>query len=112
MDVGKAHDQEGGEEEDPAIDICTDPEPEEEDTDGLSPGTRASWNATIAAHAQAPRPDNTFGSPFALQCQWRTHAGRSHSIPICVDVLIQSPLPHTITFCNALSQATGAGTAG
>jgi len=67
MDAGKAHDQEGGEEEDPAIDICTDPEPEEEDTDGLSPGTRASWNATIAAHAQAPRPDNTFGSPFALQ---------------------------------------------
>jgi len=73
MDVGEAHDQEGGEEddqeegeeEDPVIDV--DGNTEEEDPDGLSPQSRVWLNARMAVHVQAPRPDNTFGSPFALQ---------------------------------------------
>jgi hypothetical protein len=65
MNVGEAHDQEGGEEDDPVIDV--DGNTEEEDPDGLSPQSRVWLNARMAVHVQAPRPDNTFGSPFALQ---------------------------------------------
>ena len=65
-DVGvvEAHDQEGGEEEEPAIDECV--VIEEEDSNGLSPTSHA-YSIKLDSMGQAPRPDNTFGSPFALQ---------------------------------------------
>ena len=58
--VAEAHDQEGGEEEEPAIDECIDIDLEEEDSQRI-------LTSKVKAIAQAPRPDNTFGSPFALQ---------------------------------------------
>ena len=65
-DVGvvEAHDQEGGEEEEPAIDECVDIE--DEDSNGLTPLSHA-MSIKLESMRQAPRPDKTFGSPFALQ---------------------------------------------
>ena len=63
--VGEAHYQEGGEEEEPAIDECIDIDLEEEDSQAMSPESLLA--SKVKAIAQAPRPDNTFGSPFALQ---------------------------------------------
>ena len=63
--VAEAHDQEGGEEEEPAIDECIDIDLEEEDSQAMSPESLLA--SKVKAIGQAPRPDNTFGSPFALQ---------------------------------------------
>ena len=62
--VAEAHDQEGGEEEEPAIDECIDLVGDDDD---FSPQSLLKLNQTIDSIGQAPRPDNTFGSPFALQ---------------------------------------------
>ena len=60
----EAHDQEGGEEEEPAIDECIDLE--EEASPGLSPDSKALLILSNSMNEE-PRPDNKFGSPFALQ---------------------------------------------
>ena len=63
--VGEAHYQEGGEEEEPANDECIDLEDEE--FHGFSPASKAFLSAACESTKEEPRPDNTFGSPFALQ---------------------------------------------